>query len=255
MTEKRFWEIVELVNWPNICNEYRPYYKARKNLIKVLTKEESKEFSNFSIGFKKVLYTMLFNKVKCMGDDSYGDFIAHIIGMGQVEYEKCVNDNNYALNAYQNTYIENFFYCIPSDEDYTLKETNYEEYIKRAKKIALSLDRAIKNPIICNALYGEGIATNLSSLWGFFNDLALTKDFKKFITNKDLVNSNFEAIRKVIDEKCLSLPHILFMSEQEINDKMGHGTDNTLSYGNSVFTNEWIIKNLINDIVEKVEID
>ena len=53
------------------------------------------------------------------GDDSYGDMLAHVIGMGKLAFDTIMADPT-RLNEIK--FVENFFYAIPHDTAYAREE-------------------------------------------------------------------------------------------------------------------------------------
>jgi len=132
MTNERFWELVEMANWP--CD----YEKMRIRYLKLMSKEEGKQFRYILDKHYGELDVFCCEKDPDndlgVGDDGYGDLLYHIIGLGKAEYDKCLK--SFALIkelAHSGKYKESFKYCIPYDDDYGEKSAYT---IKHIEKIA-----------------------------------------------------------------------------------------------------------------------
>lgn len=131
MKETEFWAIVDQVDWatlsqgPKDCEigkgrmlqllpslekleEFREHYDKKSTGLYILldTWESDVEFGDRSREFG-------------LGDDSFDDLIAHIIGLGQNEYAAVSLQPELALQrARKHQYVESFAYCIPNSSDY-----------------------------------------------------------------------------------------------------------------------------------------
>jgi len=145
MTEDRFWEIVSKVGWGT---EHTDYYRGKKILMEYLPDVGTMEEFRVHMGSThNELYDVIdkwakANDVHVGGDDSFGDLINHIIGMGRAETARVLKNPNLAgdrANASYGSnagYKESFSYCIPYDDDYLPQEVK-----------ALSLVEGIKEHI------------------------------------------------------------------------------------------------------------
>lgn len=143
MEDSKFWSIVHQVDWPNICDSKRPYDIGKERMKKFLpTVEVMSEFRNSFDAKTNCLYTKLMeweNKGECwhsggnersfgLGDDSFGDLIAHIVGLGQAEFEAVLAKPELAHSrARKHEFVESFSYCIPYDDDYAPIEERLAE--------------------------------------------------------------------------------------------------------------------------------
>ena len=130
MTEDRFWGIVEGVNWGEISLGKYDSEGKQKEVAQHLSYKEISDLR----GIFSIAWNMLDNFIGAdrnpagSGDDSHGDLISHIIGLGRKAFYNHLD--NYSLieargKAPYNTvkgYTECFSYCLPYAEDYEHKD-------------------------------------------------------------------------------------------------------------------------------------
>ena len=129
LDETTFWAYTRLVDWRDKCqnknktdmakvvfflllpneddmNAYRARYAIiRKNLEKAISAWEED------------------NDQLPVSDDGFDDLLNHIIGLGEEEYRKNVENPKLAFDrADHRDYVESFAYCIPYPGDYARKE-------------------------------------------------------------------------------------------------------------------------------------
>lgn len=133
MSEKHFWKLVKLANWP-----HKGYENPKIMYRKLLNKQESQDFRNsVDIAFD-MLDKIAFNNVKGCGNDGYSDLLYHIIGLGKNTFYKCLNNINLIQKMINNSqYKESFSYCIPYDLAYPTipKVPNVAQLIEILKKL------------------------------------------------------------------------------------------------------------------------
>lgn len=144
MTEKRFWEIVKIVNWGKDYD----YERIRIWMSKNLSLDEIK-------AFRKILDSKWSQLDKVVGernpagggDDSHSDLLYHVIGLGKKVFEANLAD--YMLLAKRGDakygskegYTESFSYAVPYEDDYrNFHDENYfPNWAKNAKTEILGL--------------------------------------------------------------------------------------------------------------------
>lgn len=143
MTEEKFWEIVDKVDWKGLCAEgRRPYEAGGERMLELLpTWEDADAFLDMFSKFRGTLYKAFETWEKdgedwhCnhnprsfgLGDDSFGDLIAHCIGLGREEYTSCLADPERAWKRATNyDFTESFSYCIPFKDAYDPIEEKLE---------------------------------------------------------------------------------------------------------------------------------
>ena len=195
-TSQFFWEIIDGMGWAEatlgdgrvdtdaikrgfmqmyseeLAAEFNEWYRAKYhelyNAYEVAEKETGKRFGNYS------------------GDDSFGDMLDHVMGLGQ-EYYNVVMADFSLLNSLEP--VESFAYCIP----YTGKTLNdYEEmkpktHKKRARKALKAIvENATNGGVSDEALVIMGETMNRLALIlaGKFDeavgDLDKDKDYRRF---------------------------------------------------------------------------
>ena len=123
MTEDRFWELVESVNWAEeSCIKGRiDFDRLQKELRARMTDGEDESLSHIFNAAWKTLDSVVGpdRNPAGGGDDSHGDLMSHIIGMGREEFYAALR-NYYVIEARGNAeygtkdgYRESFSYIIP----------------------------------------------------------------------------------------------------------------------------------------------
>ena len=159
MTEDKFWDLVSYADWPN-----RHHRDVSSEYLRLLTREECAEFQKI----KGCLWHMLDefigadNNPACGGDDSHGDLICHIIGLGREQFYAHLND--YSLieqrgGAPYNSpdgYLECFAYCIPHDSDYD-KKNDFEYFKDFAGRAQADIDELLEetNPAVLETIHSR----------------------------------------------------------------------------------------------------
>lgn len=127
ISEKEFWEAVDVADWKHCYNKRKGYKTVQKNLAKKY-KDKSKAW------FDK-LHSMVRDKEdslydlypkeglipsKTPGDDSWWDIRSTIVGFGKESYEKALKDQSYIVDIInKDKWSENFGYgvCKETIED------------------------------------------------------------------------------------------------------------------------------------------
>lgn len=128
MTVDEFWAIVESVGWGSVDTDYK---RGKQVLLQALPTLEAKD--NYDSHMSHALGALNkaiegWERSECkelpVGDDSFGDLKAHIVGLGREEWEKVCADPSLAYKrACDYAYTESFSYCTPYREDYDPTET------------------------------------------------------------------------------------------------------------------------------------
>ncbi|HUU88870.1 MAG TPA: DUF4240 domain-containing protein [Candidatus Glassbacteria bacterium] len=168
MTEERFWKIVEECGWGTKTIDDKA---IKKILLKELSKEEAKEFTDIKRKFMAQLDKKLAKVISNLGDDSYGDLLSHIIGLGKAEFEAVLNDPQLAkIRAEKYQFVESFSYVFPYDKDYDKlgNKAPFVEWANRCMKAyadatidhdCLPIDGYIQTVILA---LGEMVAGNVN---------------------------------------------------------------------------------------------
>jgi len=140
MEKKKFWEIVESLNWKEASEiEKLAIDSVKLNLLVTLSPNEVVGFGNyFSEVYRLVekhVDTALDDCDAYVSDDSFSDLISHIIGLGEDFMNKAFDDYQVIRDlADSGDYVESFSYLIPSIEDY--EKLNKGHYAELARKYA-----------------------------------------------------------------------------------------------------------------------
>jgi|GEM_PF-2454565 len=181
MPEPEFWEIVDGLGWGTKTTDYKALKKhllrnlspnqadgmrttfsqMSGKLYRVLTKwEEAGDTGDGAggirtpaVSFRTWLETGKRGNPRefGLGDDSFGDLLAHIIGMGKREYEAVLKNPQRALDrARSDGYKESFAYALPYTADYALLDVSTAQ--KGWEKIHSLAEWLLMRPEIPRAL-------------------------------------------------------------------------------------------------------
>lgn len=146
MTDKRFWYLVDKIGWHNSDYDIRRLSVVLLN--HVYDVEEIKEMREISREKRQALDVALYEYVQKNpkkhywgGDDSYWDFTAHIVGMGEEFYEKVKKSSDVIVELGSN-YAECF--------EYVFTEAEYVSQTPEGKKILNKRKREKKLDRITN---------------------------------------------------------------------------------------------------------
>jgi len=162
-TLEQFWQLVESVNWAQLSTRENSHSTAvdpcdigkARLLEKLPTMAHLDAFRMHYSRFHNDLYARFdswaseaegtrevgYEQVRDfgLGDDSFGDLIDHIIGLGQAEVSACMENPHKALQrALDFDFLESFAYCIPYREDYdptNLKLAREEDGLRHWKQM------------------------------------------------------------------------------------------------------------------------
>jgi len=137
LTEKRFWELVDIADWPNSKT-----IEAKLLYLRSVKKEEG-------ISFRKAI-CRLFNMVDEFigdrnpaggGDDSHSDLCYHIIGLGKESFYKHMNDyrlikeRGKAPYGSEEGYRESFSYCVPHIDEWENADDTIADILAKNKDL------------------------------------------------------------------------------------------------------------------------
>lgn len=138
MSESDFWKIVDEVGWGTKTTDY---HAVKGVLLRNLSPNQAASFATMESILHNKLDKALVkfeadgDKDKSqrgnpnsigLGDDSYGDLIAHIIGLGEKEYEAVLKKPALAQERVRKgDFKESFEYCIPRASDYRLLDKEH----------------------------------------------------------------------------------------------------------------------------------
>jgi len=133
MTRQEFWNQVDEFGWGTKTTDYKAIkiYFMKKGTQYTRAFENHFDFLRSNLDNKMWQYQ---NQIGG-GDDSWSDLICHVVGLGQKEYEACLeNPQLFIDRGNRLDYTESFCYGIPGD--WELEDLAPEVLAKRAKKHA-----------------------------------------------------------------------------------------------------------------------
>jgi hypothetical protein len=203
MCEDRFWNLVALAKWP--CD----YDKMKIKYMKLLSKDECKSFRNTLGVAYKMLDTIITSMPLGCSDDGYDDLTHHIIGLGEKEYYKHLNNKKLVQKmADDRNYEENYAYCLPYDEDYSeAGQYSIKSVISIAKSGLKEINRMCK--LDKNANHLTPIANELLGLsrkLSMFLEYSDRDGLEKLVEQKEYVVKACKKIQKFFDNNYLELP-------------------------------------------------
>lgn len=125
MSESRFWEIVDSFEWAKNCTNraYQDVIEA-EGRKRISFQEADDLFEAKGLAFS-MLYDFIGDRNPAGGsDDSHGDFIHHIIGLGKKEFYASLKDyeriekRGEVGHGKAKGYVESFSYVLPYPSDY-----------------------------------------------------------------------------------------------------------------------------------------
>ncbi|MHC4432399.1 MAG: hypothetical protein ACYTBS_11215 [Planctomycetota bacterium] len=134
-TEDNFWECVAEIGWSKDVDTslakracliaWTPEFG--KSFREILEKRESEVYRRF-LEFEKMDLSKRERDMYYMGDDSFGDFCSHVVGMGrEVFMEEMENPRKLFERAKDGKYWEKFSYCIPYEPH---PDTTWEKWVE-----------------------------------------------------------------------------------------------------------------------------
>ena len=157
MENKRFWYIVNEINWGELVRQYREAngadrpkpYTIGGNICETLFDDvaEAKEFLELCKDFEKNIENVV--KDKCVkiggiGNDTWWDVKAHIVGLGEETYNFAVKHPEAIKKMFIDNdqfslkYYENFEYCV----DNYIHNHNIPEPVFKKEKVETYYVRA-----------------------------------------------------------------------------------------------------------------
>lgn len=178
ITDEQFWQEVEKIGWG------RKILKSgtvQKMLSIAWGPEKSVVIRNRCRFFEKTLNVCLTKwsrqneKPFGLGDDSFGDLVSHIVGLGRAEYEAVMANPELGYKrAIKRDFEECFNYCLPYDDTHKEELGLADMKDKVIKEAAVALEKApLLEPLIKGILeHVEADHTETSWLYSYRNDVA-----------------------------------------------------------------------------------
>jgi hypothetical protein len=151
MNDTKYWNMIATINWTERCHE--DFDVTKRSIMISFKASDLKELTVFVRDRWNELYTRINayekdNDVICGqdgGDDSFGDMINHVIGMGKETFDIMMAN---PLELDDIDFVESFSYILPYEDDFI--NLNPEHHTGRAIECiaALQLDwEESSNPI------------------------------------------------------------------------------------------------------------
>jgi hypothetical protein len=128
---EEFWTEVAAIGWSKKA-KLDPA-KVKRKLMEKWTPEKAELMLKTFMALEHALYDKLDKEVEGLGDDGFGDLLAHIIGLGREEFHATLNDPKRAKRrAERGDFTESFSYCLPTASEYKyLTPAFYAEWAER----------------------------------------------------------------------------------------------------------------------------
>jgi hypothetical protein len=205
MTEDKFWEIVKTVNWESDCD----FERIKLWFLKNVPEDEASAFTDIMTEKWNLLDHMIGDERNPAGggDDSHGDLINHVIGLGKEQYEAHLKDykllaaRGSAAHGTKEGYAECFSYAIPYDDDY--KQYSNDDWItKWAKKAAVEIEELLKMD------HKDDLAPIVGDFEFALTELekVLEKEYQSFVDSEDETVKHLNKIAKFFKDNYLELP-------------------------------------------------
>ncbi len=128
-SENDFWKFVSKAQWTKDHDSDR----IKKMILQTMDKESASELNNTYRKLNDTLHRHISNDVEGVGDDSYSDLIAHIVGTGKTLYDAVMRDPSIAQRMVDDrAFKESFSYSFPYPEDWNLNDPKF--FMKKATK-------------------------------------------------------------------------------------------------------------------------
>jgi len=136
---QEFWDKVAQIGWGTKTTDYGT---IKRDLLKAWTPEKAEKMSDVFGMLSNALYVKCDKVVDGVGDDSFGDLRAHIIGLGREEFNRVMENPKLAQERInKGDYKESFSYCLPYASDYALLDP--AKYVERAHYIVSALKEGL----------------------------------------------------------------------------------------------------------------
>ena len=192
MSEPDFWKLIEPYGWGTKTTDYKA---IKKSLMGKLSPDEADELQTTMMKLEGKLYTALKN-LNIGSNDTMGDLIAHIIGMGKKEFEAVIKDPQLAYQRYQSgQYTESFSYALPHKSDY--KNLNVTKFTDWAQEV-IGNYTMILNASEDDIPWKSKLAAPLKKVISIMEKFVETKDVATFLDNEAEAKKESEEVGKIL---------------------------------------------------------
>jgi hypothetical protein len=230
MSEGEFWDLIEPYGWGTRTTDYK---KIEKDLLRKLTPDQAEAMQEVYGKLSGKLYKALDRVVEGLGDDGFGDLIAHIIGMGRREYSAVLRDPELGAERARNyDFTESFSYALPSKYDY--ENLNVSKYLKWAKNGLMAFQATLDadDETVPSSWLGK-IRRDLELLVKAHEEFIRTEDAYKFIEQEEALKKAAENVEKVLGKLGMGM---MLPEKGSLEDMLKYAS------------NKWATWNLLSDI-------
>jgi len=184
------WNYIKRMNWAEACKNHQGYYDVKR----VLLFSHSKSVNDEIKAFARARVSELIARVDkyddendtrsgdYSGDDSHGDMMYHVIGLGEAKFNEIMADPS-KLNGMD--FTESFSYCFPYRDDY--KAMKLEHHQTRARECVVELGRImhenepdLDDLMIINELLSRFVWILSGELDEAFKGYSYDKDYNRY---------------------------------------------------------------------------
>ena len=132
MTNERFWEIIDKVDWPR-----ENYDQIKVDLLMTLSPNEVEELRDElyrRISKVREAFNEARDKETWISDDGLSDLCNHVVGLGKQEYNWRLNNPDVLINDYkEGNFVESLSYALPYLQDYQKLGNAYYRHRSNSK--------------------------------------------------------------------------------------------------------------------------
>lgn len=218
MTDQRFWEIVDSVDWPR-----EDYEDAKIDLLMNTAPAEIDDFQD-ELNKRRRKLSSLFDEAReevdedfYVSGDGLDDCLHHIIGLGRLTYENCVEEPQAIVDRYRaNDFVESFSYAVPYATDYEKLGTQYYHF--RSQQ---SIDEY--DEIATNEKFSEDYRQKAMFMVELLEDFPQNRSNVNYLKRHDMIDAEEPTEEDLLDW--------MYETEEELEDDV-HG---------------WPVRNLVSD--------
>lgn len=140
------WKLIEQINWKKVSSGKYNSDAVKRTVMEMFTEKTCKEIRAFASDRHSDLYAAVEkyekeNDCHCGdygGDDSFGDMLWQVVGLGKAKFNKVMKDPT-VLNGMP--FVECFGYVLPYDDDYVV--ISEDHHINNAKNAIAALSEIV----------------------------------------------------------------------------------------------------------------